>query len=89
MLSDTITEPLFDIDKCSLNYLMFILQKIAKHPFIDVHLAGFGSYIGNHVLKGKKNDRYNIEAMIPHLNFGIYGPRIYKLQVEKSHVMLL
>jgi hypothetical protein len=54
MLSDTITEPLFDIDKCSLNYLMFILQKIAKHPFIDVHLAGFGSYIGNHVLKGKK-----------------------------------
>jgi hypothetical protein len=88
MLSDTITEPLFDIDKCSLNYLMFILQKNSKDQFIDVHQAGFGCYIGNHVLKGK-NDRCNRQGMIPHLNFGIYGPPRYKLQMEKSHVMLL
>ena len=58
MLSDTITEPLLDLDKCSLHELMSILQNIAKDPSINVHQAGFGSYITNHVLK-EKIDRYN------------------------------
>ena len=44
MLSDIITEPLLDLDKCSLNELMTILNKIARDPSINVNQAGFGSY---------------------------------------------
>ena len=64
MLSDKITEPLLDLDKCSLHELISLLQKFANDPSFNVHQAGFGSYIANHVLK-EKIDRYNREAMIP------------------------
>jgi hypothetical protein len=63
MLSDKINEPLLDIDKCSLNKLMNLLQKFANDPSFNVHQTGFGSYIANHVIK-EKIERYNNEAMI-------------------------
>jgi hypothetical protein len=53
MLSDTITESLLDLDKCSLHKLMSILEKNAKDPYINDHQTGFGSYITNCVLKEK------------------------------------
>jgi len=64
MLSEVNTEPLLDLDKCSLHELLSLLQNYAKDPSINIHQAGFGSYIANHVLK-EKIERYNREAMIP------------------------
>jgi hypothetical protein len=64
MLSDKITEPLLDLDKCSLNELMNLLQKFDNDPSFNVHQTGFGSYIAYHVIK-EKIERYNNEAMIP------------------------
>jgi hypothetical protein len=61
MLSDNIKEPLLDLDKCSLNELINILQSFA--PSFNIHETGFGSYIANHVIK-IKIQRYNNEAMI-------------------------
>jgi hypothetical protein len=55
MLSDKINEPLLDLDKCSLNKLINILQSFANDPSFNVHQTGFGSYIANHVIKGKKS----------------------------------
>jgi hypothetical protein len=51
MLNDNIKEPLLDLDKCSLNELINILQRFANDPFVNVHQTGFGSYIDNHVIK--------------------------------------
>ena len=53
MLNDVVTEPLLDLDKCSLSELIIILQKFAKDPSINATQVGFGSYIANHVLKEK------------------------------------
>jgi hypothetical protein len=64
MLSDNIKEPLLNIDKCSLNELINILQSFANDPSFNVHQTGFGSYIANHVIK-EKIQHYNNEAMIP------------------------
>jgi hypothetical protein len=64
MLSDNIKEPLLDLDKCSLNKLMNILQSFANDPSFNVHQTGFGSYIANHVIK-ENIQRYNNEAIIP------------------------
>ena len=75
MLNDTINEPLLDLDKCSLNELIAILQKFAKDPSINTNQAGFGSYIANHVLK-EKIDRYNKEAMIPPKIRDLWTPKI-------------
>jgi hypothetical protein len=44
--------------------LIFILEKFSKDPTINVHQAGFGSYIANYVIK-EKIETYNNEAMIP------------------------
>jgi hypothetical protein len=55
MLSDKINEPLLDLDKCSLNKLINILQSFANDPSFNVHQTGFGSYIADHVIKGKKS----------------------------------
>jgi hypothetical protein len=63
MLSDKIDEPLLDLDKCSLNELINILQSFSNHSF-NVHQTGFGSYIANHVII-EKIQRYNNEALIP------------------------
>jgi hypothetical protein len=50
MLSET-KDPLIYLDKCSLNELVNILQKFSNDPSINVHQAGFGSYIANYVIK--------------------------------------
>ena len=64
MLSDKITEPLLDLDKCSLNELISLLQNFANDPCYNGHQTGFGSFIANHVIK-EKIEIYNKEAMIP------------------------
>jgi polyhydroxyalkanoate synthesis regulator phasin len=51
MLSDNIKVPLLDLDKCSLNELINILQSFADDPSFNVHQTSFGSYIANHVIK--------------------------------------
>jgi hypothetical protein len=43
MLSDNIKEPLLDLDKCSLNELINILQRFANDPSFNVHQTGFES----------------------------------------------
>jgi hypothetical protein len=63
MLSNNIREPLLDLDKCSLNELINILQNFANDPSLNVHQTIFGSYVANHVIK-EKIQRYNNEAMI-------------------------
>lgn len=64
MLSDTISDPLLDLDKCSLNELITILQKFSNDPSFNAHQSGFGSFIANHVIK-EKIQRYNNDVMIP------------------------
>jgi hypothetical protein len=76
MLSDTITEALLGLDKYTLHELMTILQKNSKYHSINVHQAGFGSYIHSHVLK-EKIGMYNRESW-KHLSLGIDGPERYK-----------
>ena len=56
MLSEKIAEPLLDLDKCSLNELISLLQKFANDPSFNVHQTGFGSFIANHVIKEKIKD---------------------------------
>ena len=75
MLNYVVTEPLLDLDKCSLSELITILQKSAKDPSINANQAGFGSYIANHVLK-EKIDRYNKESMIPPKLGDLWTPKI-------------
>jgi hypothetical protein len=86
MLSDNIREPLHDLDKCSLNELINILQSFANDPSFNVHQTGFGSYIANHVIKDKIQC-YNNEAMIPPKLGDVWIPKIC-IVVEKSHIML-
>jgi hypothetical protein len=50
MLSEA-REPLLDLDICSLHELIAIVEKFSKDPTINVHQAGFGSYIDNYVIK--------------------------------------
>jgi hypothetical protein len=53
MLRDNINEPLINLEKCSLNEFINILQSFANDPSFNVHQTGFGSYIANHVIKEK------------------------------------
>jgi hypothetical protein len=64
MLSNSISEPLLNLDKCSSNELINIFQSFANDPSFNVHQTGFRSYIANHVIK-EKIQQYNNEAMIP------------------------
>jgi hypothetical protein len=75
MLEDVNNEPLVNLDKCSLNELIDILQKFAKDPSISSTQSGFGSYIANRVLQ-EKIDRYNKEAMIPPKLGDLWTPKI-------------
>jgi hypothetical protein len=50
MISDNIKGLLLDLDICSLNELINILQNFANDPSFNVHQIGFGSYIANHVV---------------------------------------
>ena len=74
MLSEA-REPLLDLDKCSLNELIAILEKFATDPTINVNQAGFGSYIANYVIK-EKIQRYNNEAMIPPKLGDVWIPKV-------------
>jgi hypothetical protein len=90
MLSDNIKEPLIDLDKCSLNELINILQSFANDPSFNVHQTGSGSYIDNHVIK-EKIRRYNNEAMIPlPPKLGdVWIPKILIVVGKESHHAIL
>jgi hypothetical protein len=74
MISD-VREPSVDLDKCSLHDLLAILEKFSQDPTINVHQAGFGSYIANYVIK-EKIERYNNEALIPPMIGYVWIPKI-------------
>jgi hypothetical protein len=74
MLSEA-REPLLDLDECSLNELIAILEKFATNPTINVNQAGFGSYIANYVIK-EKIQRYNNEAVMPPKLVDVWIPKI-------------
>src|SRR4051812_17790916 len=57
-LLSEVHDPLIDLEKCSFHEFLEVLQKIASDPTCNVHQAGFGSYIANHVIK-EKLSRYN------------------------------
>jgi hypothetical protein len=88
MLSDNIKEPLLDLDKCSLNELINILQSFANDPSFNVHQTTFGSYIANHVIK-QKIQRYNNEAMIPPKLGDVWIPIILIAIGKESHHAIL
>ena len=52
MLSE-VHDPFINLEKCSLHELIEVLQKFASDPTCNIHQAGFGSYIANHVLQEK------------------------------------
>ena len=88
MLSDKIDEPLLDLDKCSLNGLISLLQKFANDPSFNVHQTSFGSFIANHVIK-EKIERYNNEAMIPPKLGDAWIPKIQvTIGKETQHAIL-
>jgi hypothetical protein len=83
-----IREPSLDIYKCSLHELIAILEKFSKDPTINVHQAGFGSYIANYVIK-EKIKRYNKEAMIPPKLGDAWIPKILvSIDKETHHAIL-
>jgi hypothetical protein len=84
MLSDNVNEPLLNLDKCSLNELVNILQNFANDPYFNIHQAEFGSYIANHVIK-EKIQRYNNEAMIPPKLGDVWIPKILIAIGKESH----
>jgi hypothetical protein len=88
MRSDDIKEPLLDLDKCSLNELINILQIFANDPSFNVYQTGFGSYIANHVIK-EKIQSYNNEAMIPPKLEDVWIPKILIAAGKESHNAIL
>jgi hypothetical protein len=87
MLSE-VSEPLLDIYKCSLHELIAILEKFSKDSTINVHQAGFGSYIANYVIT-EKIRRYNNEAMIPPKLRDAWLPKILiSIDNETHHAIL-
>jgi hypothetical protein len=51
IISDIISEPLCDLDKCSFNELINRLQKFPSGSSFNIHQEGFGSLISYHVHK--------------------------------------
>jgi hypothetical protein len=88
MLSDNVNEPLLNLDKCSLNELINILQNFANDLFFNVYQTGFGSYIANHVIKGKIQ-HYNNEAMISPKLGDVWIPKILIAIGKESHNVIL
>ena len=83
-----VREPLLDLDKCSLHELIAILEKFSKDPTINVHQAGFGSYIANYIIK-EKIQRYNNEAMIPPKLGDAWIPKILISIYKETHHAIL
>jgi hypothetical protein len=88
MLSDNVNEPLLNLDRCSLNKLINILQKFANYPSFNVHQTGFGSYIANHVIK-EKIQHHNNEDMIPPKLGYVWIPKILIDVGKESHNAIL
>jgi hypothetical protein len=84
MLSDNVNEPLLNLDKCSLNELINILQNFANDLPFNVHQIGFGSYIANHVIM-EKIQRYSNEPMIPPKLGDVWIPKILIVVGKESH----
>ena len=87
MLSE-IKEPLLDLDNCSLQELIYVLQKVVSDPSINVNQAGFGSYIANHVLK-EKIARYKQEAMIRPKLGDVWIPKVLVTIGKEIHHAIL
>jgi hypothetical protein len=83
-----VNEPLLNLDKCSLNELINILQNFANYTSFNVHQIGFGSYIANHVIK-EKIQHYNNEAMIPPKLGDVWIPKILIVVGKESHNAIL
>jgi hypothetical protein len=88
MLSNNIKDPLVDLDKCSLNEIVNILQSFANDLSFSVHQTSFGSYIANYVIK-EKIQRYNNEAMIPPKHGDVWIPKILIVVEKESHHAIL
>jgi hypothetical protein len=88
MLSDNIKQPLLNLDKCSLNELINILQICANYPSFNVHQTSFGPYIANHIIK-EKIQRCNNEAMIPPKLGDVWIPKIIIVVGKESHHAIL
>ena len=76
------------LEKCSLHEIVEFLQKFASDPTCNVHRAGFGSYIANHVLK-EKIARYNHEAMVPPKLGYVWIPKILITTGKETHHAML
>jgi hypothetical protein len=83
MLSEE-KDPLLDFDKCSLHELIATLEKFYKDPTINVHQAGFGSYIASYFIK-ENIDIYNNEAMIPPKVGDAWIPKILITIDKETH----
>jgi hypothetical protein len=81
-------EPIPNLDKCSLNKLINLLQNFANDPSFNVHQTEFGSYIANHVIK-ENIQRYNNEAVIPPKLGDVWIPKILIVVGEESHNSIL
>jgi hypothetical protein len=88
MLSDNVNEPLLNLDKCSLNELINILQDFYNYSSFNVHQIEFGSYIANHVIK-EKIQHHNNEAMIPPKLGDVWIPKILMAVGKESHNAIL
>jgi hypothetical protein len=88
MLSDNVNEPLLNLDKCSLNELINILQNFSNDPSLNVQQTGFRSYIANHVIK-EKIKCYNNEAMIPPNLGDLWILKILIVVGKESHNAIL
>jgi hypothetical protein len=88
MLPDNINEPLLNVEKCSLNEIINILQNFANYPSFNVHQTVFGSYIANHVIK-EKIQCYNNVAMIPPMLEDVWIPKIIIDVGKESYIAIL
>lgn len=68
--------------------LINILQKFSNDPSINVHQAGFGSYIANYVIK-EKVERYNNKSMIPPNLGDAWLPKILITIGKETHHAIL
>jgi hypothetical protein len=84
MISDNVNEPLLNVDTCSLNELINILQNFANDPSFNVHQTVFGSYIAKNVIK-EKIQRYNNVNLIPPKLRYVWIPKIIIAIGKESH----
>jgi hypothetical protein len=70
-----------------LHELINILQNNCNDPSINVHQAGFGSYIAHYIIK-ETIERYNNEAMIPpKLGYALFPKILITIGKGTHHVL--